>query len=191
MSCRTNPPSSLSLLAWNSSLLGKDILIFQRFAAMGSFLWSCLAYLKEFMCTQPLSEVSSGSFLPNYMSPGSFSKIISTIIKGPCLCHRITLNPSRSCHGLPKGPTPIQATFACVILVWEKIGNSFLQCPGRRSWSLLQAKQRGWDGSFLQATFFFKILYLLFWFNEDRHFNQRLVIYCCKLLFWFIIFADN
>lgn len=55
-----------------------------------------------------------------------------------------------------------------------------------------QALYRCWGiAPFFRLHFFKEILYLLFGFNEDRHFNQRLVIYFCKLLFWFIIFADN
>lgn len=40
-------------------------------------------------------------------------------------------------------------------------------------------------------VFFSKILYLISGCNEDRRFNQGLVIYFCKLLFCFIIFAGN
>lgn len=131
-------------------------------------------------------KFSSAPFLPSFPALGPLAKQHQQLYKPPSwLQDHIGATPIMSQSS--EGTTPMRP---CVLSLRKRTCTS-AHAGGHGHYH--RWGHRGWGGSFSQATFFFlfKILCLLFWFNEDRHFNQRLVIYCCKLLFWFIIFADN
>lgn len=190
----------------NQLWLRKDHICAQS-SKQRDFFLLCLLVCGSFLPTPPIQGSFSKGKIKKKEGPFPYPRILTWLWAGASLRE----HESHTTHGAhhevsaselaarPRAPgleglhsgrgthCPSKAAFP---RVWESRLNSFHRCPhlmGGR-----QALYRCWGiAPFFRLHFFKEILYLLFGFNEDRHFNQRLVIYFCKLLFWFIIFADN